>query len=214
MSNDISVNKNEFAYKSIKDAIITGVVSNESPISENIFVEKLKISRTPIRAALQKLQYENFIKIVPNQGIIINELTLKEANQLFDLRITLETFMLEQTIPFVTDGDIKELNECLDEQTKILKSGNINNFFKADLKFHALTYKYYDNEQMKGIVENCRGRFAAYHQKSFSRKNRIEIVIGEHKAIVNAIGKKDISNAKKLLYEHVSNGVMALLRMR
>lgn len=206
--------KNDTAYKKIKEEIISGDLSNDNPMSENLLVEKFQISRTPIRAALQKLQHEGFIKIVPNQGILINELNLQEANQLLDLRLSLEYFMIDQSVLQLSAEDIQRLHDNISEESAALEKRDITEFFKLDKEFHAITYSGYDNNKMKEIVDNCRDRFSVYHRQSLLKPARMETIIREHQEMLTVIEEKDTEAMKNLIRDHVVNGVMVLLKSR
>jgi DNA-binding GntR family transcriptional regulator len=209
--NGTNLSKNNLAYNKIKQEIVNGTLSKDTPVSESILVEKLQISRTPIRSALQKLQTEGFVRIIPNQGVVIKELTLEEANQLFDLRMTLERFLIEKTAPYITEEDIEGLEKIIYKQEIACKNLDFNEFVILDREFHRFSYKHYKNDIMYSILDNCRDRFAAYHGSSLHQNGRMEVIIGEHKEIFQALKSKDVKNAADLVEKHVSMGVMSVL---
>ena len=78
--------KSQEAYDAIREIIIKADPNEGVPYSENYFAETLGMSRTPIRSALQQLQYDGLISIIPHQGIVIRTISYEEAWQLFDFR--------------------------------------------------------------------------------------------------------------------------------
>ena len=211
--NHTILNKNDIAYQKIKQEIINGTLSKDTPVSEAILVEKLQISRTPIRAALQKLQAEGFVRIIPNQGVVIKELTLKEANELFDLRMTLEKFLIQKLSLYITEEDLKELEKIIDKQEKACQKLDYNEFKTLDREFHCFNYKHYENDIMYSVLDNCCDRFAAYHSTSWHIPGRMKVVIEEHKEILRALRSKDVEYISDLTEKHVLRGVMSMFNL-
>ena len=82
--------KSESAYTTIKDLIMKGRLTRDDTVSVSLLASKLEMSKTPVRDALQKLESEGFVRIIPNQGVVVCDLTVGEANYMYELRIALE----------------------------------------------------------------------------------------------------------------------------
>ena len=65
--------KKDLAYEEIKRLILDGKLSGDMPISENVLANMLGISRTPVRDALRRLEMDGFVRVIPNQGVVIRE---------------------------------------------------------------------------------------------------------------------------------------------
>jgi len=208
--------KNEIAYKKIKNMIFQGILTNSSAISENTLVEKLGMSRTPIRAALQRLSFEGIITIVPNQGIVIQEPSLKEVREKLELRVAVELYLLKKCIKLICDEDIKKLQEILDQQSRAACQRDFLAFFQSDIEFHTYILKNYTNETMSKIVLNFRERFYSLSLSNLAKRSadRMEESLNEHKAIIIALENQNFSEASDLLEKHIENNVLELLKTR
>jgi DNA-binding GntR family transcriptional regulator len=78
------------AYDTIKSAILQGELAPNSTIRERELCEKLSISRTPVREALQRLELEGYLQFSPRQGVIIKSQPTPSLEELFMLLGTLE----------------------------------------------------------------------------------------------------------------------------
>ncbi|MEG1548696.1 MAG: GntR family transcriptional regulator [Clostridia bacterium] len=78
------------AYEIIKENIISCRYAPGEFLNEADLMEEIGTSRTPIREALNKLEQEKLVRIVPKKGIMTSELTLKEINDVYQVRIMLE----------------------------------------------------------------------------------------------------------------------------
>ena len=90
MRNNETISKEDHIYNEIKSAIINRKIGPRTHLSEKQLAEVFNVSRTPVRQVLQRLQFEKFVEIMPNRGAFIYEPTLKEIEEIFQLRGLLE----------------------------------------------------------------------------------------------------------------------------
>lgn len=126
---------NSIVYNQIKEMIIRGQIDGPS-ISENELGKQLGVSRTPIREALQKLQYEKFLQILPKRGIYIREVTIKEASDLMDVRLAIEIYSMNQCLNLFTEEHISILEEKVKVQEEVAEKGDIYGFIKEIGRAH------------------------------------------------------------------------------
>ena len=209
------MNKNEIAYQKIKEMIFQEIITNNSGISENSLVEKLNMSRTPIRSALQRLNFEGIIRIVPNQGIIIQELSIEEAREKFDLRAAVELYIVKKTIDLVCEEDIDNLCDILHRQSVAYSKKDFYAFLKCDMEFHTYFLKYYKNKSMSDIMFNFRERFYTLSLRGLKKRNdrQMEEALKEHHDIVSALEKHDFVATINLVEKHINNSILELIRM-
>jgi DNA-binding GntR family transcriptional regulator len=196
----------DIAYEQIKEKIFMGFYK-ERNISENDLVKELNMSRTPIREALQRLEYEGLLKIYSNRGIFLQNPSIKEVNDMFDMRIAIETFSLRKVIKVITSQQVKDLENLLTEQQKALEERDMFKFFKGDSEFHSFLLKISDNEFMGPIFENISDRL--FHHGSFIFEKSLELSQNswkEHVQILEAIKDKDLATAIKHMEAHLENG--------
>ena len=76
--------------------------------------ERLGVSRTPVREALTRLVQEGYVSFLPNRGFTCKEIRIQEAEELYDLRESLEAFAVEKAVEKLTDQALAELRQRLD----------------------------------------------------------------------------------------------------
>lgn len=96
-------------YKLLRDAIIRGDLAAGTAISQLTLEKDYGVGRTPLREALRLLQAEGFVVGEPKKRVRIAELTGADAEELFGLRILLETMAIRLTVPGLTSHDIAEM---------------------------------------------------------------------------------------------------------
>lgn len=193
------------AYRQIKEKMMKG---EEEYTSENNLVQELNMSRTPIREALNRLQHEGFLKILPNRGIVFTELSLEERNELIDMRIAIETYSLLQAATLITDKDIKQLSLIIDLQERAYHAGDFGDLVEKDAMFHCYLLEIVGNSQFLKMYSQARERqFTVRAGKWLKNKQDVlQHFIEEHRTILMALIQKDIQSAVQYLTEHLEKG--------
>ena len=195
----------DIAYEKIKERILQGYYE-EGSTSENELVKELQMSRTPIREALQRLQYDGLVKIYSNQGVFFQDLSVKQVNDLFDMRIAIETFSLRKAVPVITQGQLEKLKQELIKQQKALDEQDPMAFMKNDAAFHSYLIGLADNQFIDPAFKNIRERL--FHHGSLVYKKNPDLLrqsLQEHRKIVEAIQANDVKAAIEAMETHLEN---------
>ncbi|MFR4479849.1 MAG: GntR family transcriptional regulator, partial [Fusobacterium sp.] len=96
----------EKVYEILKEMIISGKLKYNERIEEDALATSLEVSRTPVREAINKLEQEGWINIIPRRGMFVSNVSLKEINDIFQVRLNLEPIILQMGFSNIP------LNEC------------------------------------------------------------------------------------------------------
>ena len=99
----------DIAYEKIKMMIITAQLKPGEAVVEARLMETLGMGRTPIREALNRLAWENFVKIIPRQCIMVNEISIYEVESIYQMRFALAPLESELAALNRTDWDLEHL---------------------------------------------------------------------------------------------------------
>ena len=195
----------DIAYEKIKERILQGYYE-EGSTSENELVKDLQMSRTPIREALQRLQYDGLVKIYSNQGVFFQDLSVKQVNDLFDMRVAIETFSLRKAIQVISSEQLEKLEQDLLKQQKAVDEKDTLAFMKNDSDFHSFLIRISDNQFIVPVFKNVRERLF-HHGSQIYKKNPdlIRQSLHEHIKIVEALKEKDLKAAVWAMEIHLEN---------
>jgi DNA-binding GntR family transcriptional regulator len=126
-------NLSEIAYDEIKEMILTGDLAQGERIVLEPMSERLNLSITPIREALNKLAQDDLIKVTPRSSYEVISLDPEDINDILDLRELIETFALRTAGEKLASFPVDSLRELFH---KINASGSYKKFVEADIKFH------------------------------------------------------------------------------
>ena len=104
----------DIAYEKIKMMIVTAQLKPGQALVEAELMEQLNVGRTPIREALNRLAWENFVKIVPRQCIMVNEISLHEVEAIYQMRFALAQLESELAVLNRTEEDMQRLEKNIE----------------------------------------------------------------------------------------------------
>ena len=102
MINDFSVDMNEYlplhdvVFNTLRKAILKGELKPGERLMEIALVERLGVSRTPVREAMRKLELEGLVVMIPRRGAQVANITEKDLNDVLEVRIALENLSIEK----------------------------------------------------------------------------------------------------------------------
>ena len=193
-------NLSEIAYEEIKEMILSGELPQGERIVLERMSERLNLSITPIREALNKLAQDDLILVTPRSSYEVISLDTEDINDILDLREMLETFALRTAGDNLTNFPVDSFRELLH---KINSSGSYKKFVEADIKFHETIVATSKNDRLGRLYSYIRNPERLLMIPSAKIEGRIETAIKEHLAILDAIEKKDLDLAVKHLSFHI-----------
>ncbi|MCI1930228.1 MAG: GntR family transcriptional regulator [Clostridia bacterium] len=195
------------AYNYLKNEILEGRIASGAIYSEQKFADDLSISRTPVRDAILQLAHEGFVKIHPNKGISVKELTPEDVKQIFQVRSAIESYCAMYAAEHINTDEgyelIKNLESHLKAEKDIIDTGSdFRRFMSEDTAFHMCITSFCKNEQIIDIMLNLRGKIDRVGAISLSQKNRLPNTLREHTKIVDAIKSGDASKVYAAITYH------------
>lgn len=155
---------------------------------------EIGVSVTPIREALTQLQQSRIITAIPNRGFIISELSLKEAQDLYDLVADLEVLALENSS--FDEASIEKLKN----QQKVFKNAEDTiTRIGAKLEFHRLLTENYSNSLAQRILEDLKIRIFFYEREFMADDLLYSKSDNQHDAIISAIADDNVPTASLVL---------------
>jgi DNA-binding GntR family transcriptional regulator len=203
-------NLSEIAYEEIKEMILTGDLAQGERIVLERMSERLNLSITPIREALNKLAQDDLIKVTPRSSYEVVSLDPEDINDILDLREMIETFALRTAGEKLTNFPVDSFRELFH---KINASGSYKKFVEADIKFHESIIAASKNKRVLKLYSYIRNPERILMIPSAKIEGRIETAVKEHLTILKAIENKDINLAVDHLASHLQRVKSLLLQV-
>ncbi len=200
------------AYGELKRRIVSGDYSPGSFLSERQLADDLGMSKTPVKAALERLEHEGFIAVSPQQGIVVRSLTLNEIADHYEIRIALESFTLRTLAGRLTAPQQVELRNNLALQKRILAKPTVEACVEIDAEFHLLFPAFLGNGEILRVMNQLHDKMGFVLTAVFrSHPGRFETSYAEHVAIADAVVAGDGAKAARLIEAHLTYGKSLIL---
>ncbi len=195
----------------IKEAILTGEIAPGERISIGRLRQEIEASPTPIREALLKLEQEGFISRLPKGGFIVSRFTKKEIEEIFDIRVLLESYAAGLAIHHVQKEDIQWLEMNIRESEKFILKNRWNKVSILNTEFHDYLNQLSKNDRLLFLIKALRDQIFQFRSAILRVPEKAKISIEHHKRMIDAMKKKDGELLKQLIHEHIQIGKEVIL---
>jgi DNA-binding GntR family transcriptional regulator len=203
------------AYDDLKALFLKGTYSPGDFLTEGELARRLRMSKTPVRTALTRLEMDGFVTVSPQQGIVVREPSIHEVIDLFDIRMALETFVVKRLSTTITSEQIARLRANLEAQGGAVKERDNVESTRLDTEFHLMLCEFAGNREILEVLERLRSKL---HRiiLGIQNKNPGRIADGwrEHEAIADAIFRGRGEQAAQRVVQHLEWGKKFLVASR
>jgi len=201
-------------YLALKKDIITGQYQPGEALSEKTLAKRYHSSRTPVREAAARLQQEHLMRIVPNRGYFITQITIQWVNEIYEFRAAVEGACAELAAQNNWDQAVmKQLSELANTEHRVDDRDGYIRFIEADTEFHNAIARLTRNPLLIRAVADMRSQMECIMYASIDAGYYGELPVMEHQGIVEAIQKRDAALARKRMCDHIYVSKDKVLRL-
>ena len=189
---------------SITGAIVERRLMPGTKLAEQQIADIFGVSRTLVRQALNQLSRDRLVTLEPARGAFVAKPGPQEAREVFEVRAMLEAAMVKQLCAQVTDAQIAELRAHLAAEAQAVARTDVSGRTRLLADFHVVLARMLGNQVLADLLEDLLTRsslIALMYQSSHSAEHSQ----AEHVAIVDALEKRDVRAAVRLLESHLGN---------
>ncbi len=198
-------------YNKLKDNIISGKFAAGERLSYEQLTNKLAVSQTPLREALQRLEREGLVVNFPRKGVYVRELSETDIVELYDIREMLEALAARLACQFATDNQIAEMTNTCRQYENAISKGDKKLCLEVDLKFHKLLLDAGANNRLKEIMKVFHLQLFGITEPGPDYLNNAKDYLGDHLSIIAAISKHHENLAEKVTRKHIQHGKELIL---
>src|SRR5262245_4222529 len=147
------ISKKARIVTSVREAIISGAIRSGEQIVEGKIAQQLGVGQGLIREALIELEHQGFVQRIPFAGTQVTELTIQDAQHIYDMRIELEPLAFFLAGPKTDAQHISELKEKAEKTRIASKAGDLEAFFENHLAFRKKVWTLSGNPYLKQVLE-------------------------------------------------------------
>jgi DNA-binding GntR family transcriptional regulator len=152
-----NVTAQDLVLTSVRAAILAGVLSPGARLRQEDLAERFGTSRIPVREALRALEYEGLVTSEPHRGFTVTELDADDVEEVYELRIVLESHAVRLALPLLTDEDLAELEQLYKAMTS---AATPDEQLAARERFYIRLYSVSGRPRLVGLIVRLRQEVA------------------------------------------------------
>lgn len=186
-------------YQDLKEKLINCIYPPGSMLNEVQLASQYGLSRTPIREAINRLEMDGYVKVIPKKGIYVTDISLNDVLQIFQTRIEIEPIALRLAIPYLNQDELLFFQKRFESEDL-----SITDAFRLDTAMHLFFVEHCGNsyliEMMRRLFDDNTKAVIATGQNSA----KIHDARLEHLEILNSlIRRDDIETSVNCLRSHI-----------
>lgn len=190
-------------YASVLDAILSGKLAPETPLVEASVAEQLGVSKTPVRAALQRLESQLLVKRSDSHRYHVAGFSTQDVHDIYVVRSRLEGLVAFLATPHMTAEDLQHASSLVEAAQAALEQGDNPLCASLGRQFHKLLLSRVQNRYLVDSLDRLnahveRGRRLASLSDLVSQHS-----LEQHRLVVEAMRSGDAGLAERLLSDHI-----------
>ena len=201
-------------YQIIRDRILTHVFAPGERLNLRDLAEKIGVSLTPVKDAVNRLVSEGLIEVHPQSGTYVTEIVADEIGELYEIRMALECLAAERAVKFVDRSAIDRLQALLAELDQPTTDEQARSaYLNRDFEFHTSVVELSNNRKLIELYHSVDARIKVarllYSNERWTK--RVNQAGAEHQEILEKLKSKDAEGLVKALRRHIERVSRALV---
>lgn len=198
-------------WRMLENGILTGKYPVGTALTEQTISLDCGVSRTPARAALQRLEQEGLVKLVPNKGAIVVGISPRDLIDIYQMRMRVEGLAARLAASRLTEADKVRLSENVELAEFYIARGDAQKLRDLDSNFHEILYNASGSRMIEQTLTDLHHKIGVWRAKSLNDPQRVRESVAEHRAILDALFAGDAELADTLVSQHVERALNKLL---
>jgi DNA-binding GntR family transcriptional regulator len=201
----------EEAVDRLRDLIVRGELAPGSRLNERVLTARLGVSRTPLREAIKLLATEGLVDLLPNRGAVVTPIEPARIAQTLTVMGALESLAGELACVHASDQDIAEVRALHYEMLAMHARGDLDGYFRNNQAIHLRLVEASGNAVLAQTYRQLNANARRVRYMANLSSERWDAAVKEHEAILAALGARDAARLKRLLRDHLSAKLAAVL---
>jgi DNA-binding GntR family transcriptional regulator len=201
-------------YEELKHLIIFGRYPPGMVLNEKEICQSFKISRTPYREALFRLELDGLVLIKPKVGVVVTHTDLPALKDIFELRTILEGVAAQLAFKRIQPQSLASLKEVVEKMESLGPDSDIFHYLELDAQFHRIIHDAQGNELLKDILDKLYNQCMRLWNTIGKQEQMTDLIkssIRDIKKVYVAFLNKDASEVERLVKEHFSSYLLMLV---
>jgi len=187
----------------LRTAILRGTLPAGRRLREPELARELGVSRTPVREALRALEQEGLLQRMPGRGIVVVEITAEDVEEIYTMKAVLEGMAVRLACQRASEKELARLHRFIDDMQVLAERDEIGPYAAMSREFHAALIRAARSRRLAEIYRLVDMPIQRLRVFALSQPGRPRDSVREHRAILEAIARRDAETAEALIRTHV-----------
>ncbi len=198
-------------YERVKQLILDQKIASGDPLPEEDLARKFGVSRTPVHAALVRLEKDRLVTLQPWRGAFVRGMTMADVQELHQIREALEGLVARLAAETITEAQIAMLEANWAEMTGLDSGRDPEALFETAREFHWILIRSAANQRIHDILANIREQLLPAKRYLVNNPEKVAADLRDHPTILAAIRERQPAEAERLMRSHIQAMRGALL---
>jgi DNA-binding GntR family transcriptional regulator len=198
-----NISMGDALYSSLRTAIVAGKIPPGTPITEMDISRETKVSRTPVREAVRKLESERLLLRMPGRKLVVTSPNPSEMEEIFLVRSVLEGLAGRIAATKMNRGHIESLKKIERKMGKGAKEKQLALAIQSNLEFHKSIVDICDVKVLTETLKRFWDTVRMMSTTNLDDRSWSQASLKEHQEIIDAFERKDGLAAERLIRDHV-----------
>jgi DNA-binding GntR family transcriptional regulator len=198
----------ERVYLDLREEIIGVRLAPGALLREDELMQRLGVGRTPVREAIQRLQRDGFVTVIPRRGTLVSDISITDLAAIYEVRKHLESWASRLAAERATDEDHREARRLMDDLAALTAHDDYQTLLTVDRRIHRFVYHTTKNPFLAGTLDHYQNlslRILHAAMNRFPRLTpRLDDVVHEQRTVLDAVCRGDGDTAERVAIEHIS----------
>jgi DNA-binding GntR family transcriptional regulator len=195
----------------IEKLVLAGSFRSGQRLNEKALAERFNVSRGPVREACRALAKMGLLELVPNRGVLVRQISRREAEDLYDVRATLFGLAARTLAARITAKQVAILDTLLDRMDAAAATRSLDAYYPLNLEFHQSILEFSENRRLIDDYFRLIKELHLFRAQGLLHGGGLEVSNSEHREIVAALKSGDPLAAFEAAFKHVQNGKARML---
>lgn len=193
----------------LRRRILDGRLAEGTTLRQERLASELGVSRIPLREAIRHLESEGLVVSELHKGTVVSSLSPGELEELFGIRMQLETWLFQAAIPRMSDADLDEAEALTDEASR---TGDVRNWSELNWRFHEALYRPSGSRIALKLLRTVHDNAARYVNLQLVVTRDVERELSDHHAMLAYARLRDVDRGVDALRRHIARVSRNLMR--
>jgi phosphonate utilization transcriptional regulator len=188
--------------RELERMVLAGELAAGEKLNELALADRLGVSRGPVREALRALAETGLVRLEKNRGVFVREISVTEADEIYEVRATLDQMAGRKLATTVRPDQLAELRSVVARMQDAAIRDDREGYHLANLRFHDALVEFAGNAKLLQMYRRLVNELSLFRRHTLAEPRRLRQSTTEHQKILGLIASGDAEGAGARLHEH------------